>query len=455
MTMIAWKKFTLFTTLLFGLTYIILTPPGHVPDEPHHFYRSHHIAQGHFMAIKTQDHRMGGMIPSGYPVYFNSFRHLRYHPDQKVTLQQFKDAHQVDVGIPIFLDFPNVGYYFPTAYLPQVASNLSSGALRLKPSISLYLSRILGLGIWLLILVTSFGFLEKNQFLFSIAALTPSLLIIQSGVTADLFTNALGFLWIALILGVWEGKVQNVGTLKMIIAISIITLFTIHKPVYWPLSWLVFCIPKSVFPNQKLRWLLVLIPLIALIPWYHFLKDFFIAYDHYNPAFREDIQLNPGVDPKGQLSYIWHNPMVFAHVLISSWGDSFFATWAHWIGKFGWEANYLPSPFIILYSLILFYAGGKSILISSIRKHAIALVPVIAFLISLLTSIVIYLQWSPLAGNSISALNGRYFFLLLPLVPVIFNNLIPFNINAKYIQITIVCCHLMMILAIYLRYYHI
>ena len=55
-------RFYLLIGPLFGMLFILLTPPFQVPDEINHFYRAFHIAEGHVRVIKT-DNRLGGLIP--------------------------------------------------------------------------------------------------------------------------------------------------------------------------------------------------------------------------------------------------------------------------------------------------------------------------------------------------------------------------------------------------------
>ena len=85
------KKFFTVIALIFGVIFATLLPPGHIPDEPNHFFKAHQVAQGVFTGIKKEQ-RLGGFMPKEIIQIFLPFRKLRYHYDERVKFEDFQKA---------------------------------------------------------------------------------------------------------------------------------------------------------------------------------------------------------------------------------------------------------------------------------------------------------------------------------------------------------------------------
>jgi len=207
--------------------------------------------------------------------------------------------------------------------------------------------------------------------------------------------------------------------------VSLVT--TINKVVYFPILGMLFLIPshqfKSTFGKNKFIGCVFAINVIALFFWYLFLGETFIPYDNYHPDFRENVQLNPGVNPNAQLQFILQNPIQFLKIAINSHIDYASASVVHCIGKFGWEKNYIPFSIILvlLLNTILISTTEKNDNVFFEKKHRWVLLGMVGASISIFT-IVIYMQWSPVANDEIFALGGRYYFPLIPLVFLMLKN---------------------------------
>ena len=76
-----------------------------------------------------------------------------------------------------------------------------------------------------------------------------------------------------------------------------------------------------------------------------------------NPIFVVGQQLNEKVDPSVQMAFMVHNPLIFTKIAVFSLLKTFPHTLIHYVGKFGWEKNYLPLWMVgILILLILIQA---------------------------------------------------------------------------------------------------
>lgn len=408
-------------TLSFGLIYIFLVPPFQAPDEPNHLLRAYHISEGYFFGIKTKDARFGATLPESLMLVSDSFRILRYHYQQKTNLKKILQA----AAIPLapaersFLDFPNVAYYAPTAYLPQFPVLFFARLLRLPPLLLMYLGRLATLVFWLVCVSYAIRILPFHQWTMCWISLLPASLFLHASLTADATTNGLAFLLIAQILNIsFTGAAFSWKRAVFIILLSLI--ITINKVVYAPLILLLFLLPKDQFGSFRKKAILLggvfLIHVIILSIWYQIAGGLFIPYDQYHPIFREGQQLNPGVDPKAQLSFILQQPFTFLKTLVVSYAESAPATLAHYIGKFGWEKNYLPTWLIGILATSLPASAllEKKEPISLRNPHrALLLTTGIAMIAAF--SCVIYMQWSPVGHDRILSLSGRYFIPVFPL----------------------------------------
>ena len=119
------KAHIVFLTLgsIFGLSFIILTPPFQTPDESTHFLRAYHISTGHLTAIK-QDSRVGGYIPhaiDSFTRYFLPIQGAMYGRTNKEAILNLGQL-TVDEDESVFVDFPIIGKYSFICYLPQSLS---------------------------------------------------------------------------------------------------------------------------------------------------------------------------------------------------------------------------------------------------------------------------------------------------------------------------------------------
>jgi len=421
-------NYFLLTALFFGLIYIFIVPPFQSPDEGHHLYRAYHLAEGHWFGEQTLDQRFGGELPTNLISLENSFRYLRYNYEARIDKETWWAGAMValDSEQKAFVDFPNVAYYLPLPYLVQSISLRIGIALDLPPLFLLYLSRISGFLFWLTVVFLAVRLIPIYKNTYAAVALLPSSLFINSGMTADSFTYGLCYLLFAYIMKLAYGKnTRPNGTdkisvkawlLLLIISLSI----TLSKVIYFPLLLLLFLISPIKFspPWHKLTFIgsLFFANILVLVVMFSTMKNTFISYENYNPTYRENVQLNKGVNPTQQLDFIISNPLQFAKIALRSHLAYAPAAVVHCVGKFGWEKNYLPFWIVGLLILMLL-AGGfmeSSEFYSPTKNYRLVFLFAIVAIVGLFT-IVIYMQWSPVRNSTIFALGGRYYLPLLPL----------------------------------------
>ncbi len=413
----------LFNAVIFGLIMVFLVPPFQSPDENSHFYRVQHMAEGNLMAIKTDSARLGGDLPLALQAYADSFQYLRNDYGACIDITQYRSYSKLNQSKEYgFTDFANVGYYAPTAYLHIAMCTALVSCFTSSIPFQFYASRIASLFLWIVIIVLALREARSIQWLILVLALLPSSIVLHSSISADTITNGLCFYMVAMIMSrvLEPDKIWTDKSLLILLILAIIIM--VNKVVYSPLILLCLLVPQHKFSTtwNKTRFLVsaFVVLLVTVLLWYFIAGNTFIPYDLYHVDYRDSQQLNPGVDPKAQLSFVFHHPLDFLSILIQSYSDSALATTAHYLGKFGWEHNYLPIPVLILliFQIILATIGtelGKDETVSWKQRISVLLISLIT-VFSL--SLVLYMQWSPVGYGQILSLSGRYF---IPIVPVI------------------------------------
>ncbi|HHB78489.1 MAG TPA: DUF2142 domain-containing protein [Saprospiraceae bacterium] len=418
------KRFFTAVALIFGILYALLIPPGHVPDEPNHFFRAYQISQGHWRT-KSVNHRLGDTLPVSVIQVFEPFRKLRYHYDQKITQKDFEKVFYLELepNRVRFQDFPNTAIYSPIGYAPQILSIWVASKLKLRPLFIFYLTRFFGLFVWIGMIRLAIDWIPFGKWIWCILALLPASLSINAGITADMMTNGVSFLLIAWLLKTAFGP-PTIPKKAWIYPIGLSAILAATKIVYTPIFLLAFLIPRAHFrhllsfsPKINKRIFIGIglatnLFIISII--YHNSKAQFIPYKDYNPAFREGQQINEGADPGQQLDYVIHHPLAFAKTTLSSYAGSLKATLAHYFGKFGWEKNYLPGWLIALL-LIATIGMGLSNDAQALTPTQRLFLVAVGLLMMLGFATVIYIQWSPVGSNRILSLAGRYMFPIFPL----------------------------------------
>ncbi|MBL7814664.1 MAG: DUF2142 domain-containing protein [Saprospiraceae bacterium] len=428
-------RFFIATALIFGLTYVCIVPPFQAPDEFNHFYRSWQIADGGWVGKKTSDNRLGDSLPISLLIVSKPFAALPFHFEERIKTSTIFSYLSVPTKASdkTFIDFTNTAVYAPPAYLPQSLSISVCKHFELHPLSIFYLSRLFTFLVWLIIIYTSIKIAPIQKWLLVFLALLPSSLFINTSLNADVITNAFSFLSISLFLKMFFEK-DKILKLEISAFIFCTSLISLNKMAYFPLLFLFFLIPKKQFslPLEKhfYGFLLLFCHVFVIIGWSKVIQPLYIRFEEYHSAFRIGQQLNEGVDPSAQLSFIIHNPLTFSKILFFSFIQTLPHTFIHYIGKFGWEKNYLPLTMILPLFLVLILRGISETQIPYFRfsTKQKGLIMTIGLLMCICLATVMYLIWCPVGSSFIENLSGKYF---IPIFPLFFICLPTFDLK-KY-----------------------
>ena len=194
-------------TFLLGLTYLVLTPPFQVPDEPNHFLRSFQVSQGVILGVK-QHNQAGGFLPRTVIQEVAFFSHLAFKPEKQTSSgewrQNLRESRPLSPGHlsePAFGHFPNTIMYSPIPYLPQALGFALAKGLALKGLEALYLSRFLALLASVALLAASFSLLAfavRLRLTIFLLATMPMSIFLLASISADGLTISLALVTAAL-----------------------------------------------------------------------------------------------------------------------------------------------------------------------------------------------------------------------------------------------------------------
>jgi uncharacterized membrane protein len=444
------------SAFLFGSIFIFVVPPFQVADEFNHFYRAWQVSEGILVGVRTSDNRLGGDLPESVVKITEPFRSLPFHAENRIK----SSTIFYNLSVPLepekrqFTDFTNTAVYAPTAYLPQAVAIIIGKFFRGGPLSIFYFSRLLTLIFWLSMVYAALKILPFKNDLFATLALLPSSLFINASASGDVVTNACSFLVIAVFMTLIvdkksENKRPNLTFFSLIFILTI--LISLNKPAYFPIAFLIFLVPKEQFNGLKNKLLtataLVLTNVLTLILWTKTIQPLYIKYEDYHPIFRVGQQLNEKVDPSVQIAFLLHNPLIFSKIATFSLLKTFPSTLVHYVGKFGWEKNYLPIPIIVLFILLILIQAVFSANVVNVRETLkvsrtsakITSVQTLNFklqtkkgplsinakfglfgvglLMTFGLATAMYTIWCPVGSDFIDNLGGKYF---IPIYPLFF-----------------------------------
>jgi uncharacterized membrane protein len=427
--------------LLFGGIFAVLVPPFQVADEFNHFYRAWQISDGVLVGIRTSDSRLGGDLPVSVAKITQDFRSLPFQPNNRIKSNTifYNLSVPLDADNRQFQDFTNTVVYAPTAYLPQIVAICIGKSLKIGPLSIFYFSRLLTLLFWLSMVYAALKIIPIKKNLFAALALLPASLFINASASGDVVTNACSFLLIAIFIKFIVEKqailkLQNAHFCCLIVILSLI--ISLNKIAYFPIVFLIFLIKKEQFNGLKNKILtssiLIISNLSIIAYWSKTIQHLFIKFEDYNPVFRVGQQLNEKVDPSVQMAFMTHNPLIFSKIALFSLIKTFPHTLIHYVGKFGWEKNYLPLPIIATLVLLILIQAILNEKNQAIPTEQLGFSPkinlggplsieakfslfCIAILMTFTFTAAMYALWNPVGSEFIENLGGKYFIPIYPL----------------------------------------
>jgi uncharacterized membrane protein len=454
------KQFTILA-FVFGMLAVLLIPPFQAPDEYNHWYRAYQITDGVWKGVRTEDARLGGIIPVSMQQCVAKFQPLKFDYARKTGF----DTIQQCLKLPLekektsFVDFTNTSMYAPTAYIPQVLTLFVLKQLNVPPLLTLYIGRFVMLLYWIVMMYIALKIMPFRKEMLCILGLLPASIFINSTWNADIVTNGLCFVIIA-----WSFKIANEKrdlTLGIQILFGLLVfLIAWNKIVYTPLALLLLMNLSKVEKPRKLILMVVstLIASAAIILWWQKqTQPLYLTYEKYNLQYVDSQELLQWVDPQEQFKFVLNHPFYFMKILIPSYLSDAGGMMSNYVGKFGWEPNFLPRPLLVFLFLMMLVQMMKDFTPLTLRSRIY--IGVLGVLMCVVFAGLMYALWCPVGGGKVWNFQGRYF---IPIFPMFFLALpylkdhkwfkYPF-FSRKIFYFTLIFAHMYAVFQVLQRYY--
>lgn len=404
-----------------GLIFVFAVPPFQNPDEPMHFYRSYQVATGHVFSTSNESQLYGGEIPlSMRELVIESEIEHSYEYEHRFFLNYDALMRYEYDGEKVFEGFPNTAIYSPLAYIP---SALAHGIVMLFDGpllAALYLGRILSLLATLAVFLCVMRIIPFGKWMIFTIGLLPMTVASAVSISADAMTLSLSLLMIAVTLFITFHK-KVVSKWWFILLISLMVSVSLVKQAHLALLPIVLLIPLL---NKKYRERKFYIMFGAA-----FLASFALFFVWFKKTDQIVINFTPSIQPDLQKLHVLQHPIDFIGAILTTYLTNYGnGTVISMFGNFGWLTATLPTLFIIMSALMLYFGvqardkGEVNLTTLLSRQRMILKVGcgMVFAAVLIMISAALYAYWTPYKEKFIMGVQGRYFLPILPLL------LIPF-----------------------------
>ncbi len=402
--------------LIYGVCFLIITPPFQVPDEQTHFYKALYLSEGNIIPEKLGN-ESGVYVPESAQTTVNKFNFLIFHPENKLKPDYISHLLYLPLNSnnKTFVSFSTVAIisYPPTPYLASGLGIALGQIFNLSPLLLMYIGRLMNLLVFILVIYLAIKITPIHKWVFLALALMPMAIFQGSSLSADGLTIALSFLVIAVFFKHAFDNKNIINNIDIYIIFLLILILALTKQPYFLLLLLFLLVPVRKFSSRNKMVLIFCLLFLSTIlvggTWNLLMGGFYVTH--------------PNVSIQGQLSFILSHPLQFILALINTfiYGDKMFYL-STFVGNLGFADT--PLPGWLIYSYMLFL-----VLISILDKNSITITKkqklislMTLFLIFIATCGLLYLSWTPVGKNSILGISSRYFIPIAPLFFFLFYN---------------------------------
>lgn len=240
------------STLVFGMIFSIILPPFSAPDEDFHFAEAYRLSNA-IMGQPINDEQ-------GY-IYMREcdIQNYEWYPDNEYTIDMIKKLIRGDKEYSEEMRASNSykNTYVPIImYVPQAVGITIGRLLHLNYARVVFFGRWINLLTFVVIALWAIKLIPYGKWILFAICQIPLLVELISSYSYDILILSGTFLWIAFIMKLCCQK-EKITIKQLCILVLFAVVYGPLKPVYIPLTALVFLIPNGKFPVGKLnnlRW---------------------------------------------------------------------------------------------------------------------------------------------------------------------------------------------------------
>lgn len=424
------------STLVFGMIYSVVLPPYSMPDEEYHFAQAYRLSNA-MMGQPVND-------ADGY-IYMREcdINYRELCPNNEYTIDMIKalirgNKERSEMMAPS--ECQRTASVPVTMYVPQAVGITLGRLLHVNYARLIFMARMMNLFVFLIIVYWAIREIPYGKWIFFAICQIPMLLETVSSCSYDTPVLSLAFLFAAYLLKLCV-QPERVGRRQLYVLAAIVFLFAPLKPVYAPLTALVFLLPGGKISddkrkNQVCKFMLFAAAMVSLILVYQFsvgmmsevksntvyAVDETVQDQGGTMVLREVYQIDnnmPYMWP--DLKYMIENPFHLTESLMQS-----FVVYAdeYWMALFGCGLGHLwdwhnPAYTGILMLILLYISyrkdNGQGAAIADFKGRFWILLMVAGSFFGVFLAM--YLSYSVPQGKIVAGVQGRYMLPLLVVLP--------------------------------------
>ncbi len=423
------EKFFIYCALIFGILLVTIIPPFQSPDEDSHFKRAYVISKGHLFPT-SQNGVVGYEIPTDMSNYISEKLKYIGNRDQKYTYSEeiLDDKLPKDYSDVAFQNF-STAEVTPIAYVAPASGIIFVkimtkliGMDNISVVTMLHFARFFSLLLYVFLVYLAIKTTPILKKTFCVVGLLPMSLALATAISYDSVLIAISLLSTALIFKlIFDDSIKTISY-KYLIVFGIIAFILLSiKTVYITLLMPLIFIPKEKYDGsiKKLLKYFGIILLIALVLYV------------INKLPLMHLERNVIVNNSGeQLKYVMNHPITYLKTWLKTMIGNRSFYFSGMIGTFGLIDTYLPTIYIIIYSIGLLAIVLSDLSICEVKFNwkykCISILGSIATIFAIFTGM--YILWTSMelgvGVETITGVQGRYFIPLIPLAMILLANTI-------------------------------
>ena len=401
------ENFFLVVALIFGIAFFRIFPPMTAPDELGHFAKAYAFAEGKIVPVYHHSESNPYSSWNNYGFYLpDDFNDLNEDTVDVIINSNLKFNYRFSDS-PKYrkssLEFTGLGgqmNYSFIQYIPQIFGIFLVKLFSSSVLLAYFSARLFNFAFYLIIVYLAIKTFKFSKWAGVLVALNPMLLELATSASGDAFTDAISFLFTALL----SKLIVEDKTTKRILFLSFILLIMMvqMKPALILFGMLYFIIPLKKL-NLKLKIIYGTVVFIISVLLY-------LLWGRLFPS--QEIMYQDFTSSSEQLRFILKSPLEFLRVIhntIKEHGEFLYQSFS---GKLSALNRNLPIGIIKFYYLIivaicLFDSPEYEEANFTIYKKLNLLVMIVGYIV--LTFVALFQIWTPVGSDYIIGLQGRYF----------------------------------------------
>lgn len=354
---------------------------------------------------------------------------FNYPNDSANTIKQYNETGDISIN-----SFPS-----DDIKLSSLPSGLFLALGRLF-GLSFYerycLGRVANLFLYALICCFAIKHIKSGRVILSIIILFPTNLFIASNYSYDWWVTSFTMLGISYFVNECQNPEKPITIFDSIVMCGSIAIGCIPKLVYMPLLLLPFFVKKNDYKSQKKHYIVCFSTIILL-------ALAFLIISLLQIKSGGDLRGGDNINPKLQVLYIMHNPIIYAKTLLKFLSEYLSINSMHNCITFFAHLGSGKFSSVIIILFIIAIITDKSEIDRNASGKIIKSVSVLQYFgVSAMIATALYISFTPVGSNTVNGCQVRYITpLLYPLVALLSNGVAELRMNKNaYAALLLVPC---------------